>query len=61
MRTGLDFKSAQFDQVQMSEFEDLKSYRIVKIYFKTLASSTQVGFHEGRRQFIYKVFIFTRE
>ena len=30
--------------------------RIVKIYFKTLASSTYVGFHEGRRQFIYKVF-----
>ena len=35
MRTGLDFKSAQFDHVRgevedwikMSEFEDLKSYR----------------------------------
>ena len=26
------------------------------MYFKTLASSTYVGFHEGRRQFIYKVF-----
>jgi hypothetical protein len=26
------------------------------MYFKTLASSTYVGFHEGPRQFIYKVF-----
>jgi hypothetical protein len=26
------------------------------MYFKTLASSTCVGFHEGRRQFICKVF-----
>jgi hypothetical protein len=26
------------------------------MYFKTLASSTFVGFHEGRRQYIYKVF-----
>ena len=26
------------------------------MYFKTLASSTYVGFHEGRRQFMYKVF-----
>jgi hypothetical protein len=26
------------------------------MYFKTLASSTYVGFHEGRRQFIYKIF-----
>ena len=33
----------------------------VKIYFKTLASSTYVGFHQRRRQFIYKVLIFTRE
>ena len=32
------------------------SYRIVKIYLKTLASSTYVDFPEGRRQFIYKVF-----
>ena len=31
-------------------------YRIVKIYFKTLASSTYIGFHEGRRQFIYEIF-----
>ena len=30
--------------------------RILKIYFKTLTSSTYVGFHEGRRQFIYKMF-----
>jgi hypothetical protein len=32
------------------------SYGIVKIYFRTLASSTYAGFHEGRRQLIYKVF-----
>ena len=30
---------------------------VVKMYFKTLSSSTYVGFHEERRQFIYKVFI----
>ena len=29
-------------------------YRVVKKYFKTLASSTYIGFHEGHRQFIYK-------
>jgi hypothetical protein len=35
----------------------LISYRrIVQIYFKTLASSRYIGFHEGRRQFINKVF-----
>jgi hypothetical protein len=28
------------------------SYR--KKYFNTLASTTYVGFHEGRRQFIYE-------
>jgi hypothetical protein len=37
------------------------NYRGVKIYFTTLVSSTEVGFHEGRRQFTYKVLIFTRE